>query len=123
MWLPYFCNTTNIRLSRMEIHETGYAWRFIRTSSRAIREPHDAHVTQGASMTLVGLLPPLSDNGDMLVDGGYRALRCSLTCTAAYRHSAVDNLPVPTMLSMGVNTVFAVDVGSVRAAKHAKPGA
>lgn len=30
MWLPYFCNTTNIITSRMEIHETGYAWRFIR---------------------------------------------------------------------------------------------
>ncbi|KAF8899205.1 hypothetical protein BD779DRAFT_1607721 [Infundibulicybe gibba] len=54
MWLPYFCNTTNIMTSRMEIHETGYAWRFIR-----------------ASMTLVGLLPPLCDNGSMLVDGGY----------------------------------------------------
>lgn len=26
----------------------------------------------GASMTLVGLLPPLCDNGSMLVDGGYR---------------------------------------------------
>ena len=25
----------------------------------------------GASMTLVGLLPPLCDNGSMLVDGGY----------------------------------------------------
>jgi hypothetical protein len=25
----------------------------------------------GASMSLVGLLPPLSDNGNMLVDGGY----------------------------------------------------
>jgi hypothetical protein len=25
----------------------------------------------GASMTLVGLLPPLCDNGQMLVDGGY----------------------------------------------------
>ncbi|KAG8219415.1 hypothetical protein J3R82DRAFT_337 [Butyriboletus roseoflavus] len=44
MWLPYYCNTTNIMTSRMEIHETGYAWRFIR-----------------ASMTLVGLLPPLCD--------------------------------------------------------------
>lgn len=30
MWLPYFCNTTNIITSRMEIHETGYAWRYIR---------------------------------------------------------------------------------------------
>jgi predicted acylesterase/phospholipase RssA len=31
----------------------------------------------GASMSLVGLLPPLCDNGHMLVDGGY-----------------MDNLPV-----------------------------
>ncbi|KXN88897.1 Lysophospholipase NTE1 [Leucoagaricus sp. SymC.cos] len=79
MWLPYFCNTTNIMTSRMEIHETGYAWRFIR-----------------ASMTLVGLLPPLCDNGQLLVDGGY-----------------IDNLPVQAMFSMGANTVFACDVGSV----------
>ncbi|KAF8514349.1 hypothetical protein BU17DRAFT_52619 [Hysterangium stoloniferum] len=55
MWLPYFCNTSNILTSRMEVHETGYAWRFIR-----------------ASMTLAGLVPPLcGDNGGMLVDGGY----------------------------------------------------
>ena len=37
MWLPYFCNTTNIRLSRMEIHDTGYAWRFIRASPKNLR--------------------------------------------------------------------------------------
>ncbi|TFK77544.1 patatin-domain-containing protein [Pluteus cervinus] len=79
MWLPYFCNSTNIMTSRMEIHETGYAWRFIR-----------------ASMTLVGLLPPLCDNGNVLVDGGY-----------------IDNLPVSTMLSMGANAVVACDVGSL----------
>ncbi|KAF8433521.1 hypothetical protein L210DRAFT_3763514 [Boletus edulis BED1] len=79
MWLPYYCNTTNINTSRMEIHETGYAWRFIR-----------------ASMTLVGLLPPLCDNGCMLVDGGY-----------------LDNLPVSTMFSMGASVVIAVDVGSI----------
>jgi lysophospholipid hydrolase len=30
MWLPFFCNTTNILTSQMEIHENGYAWRFIR---------------------------------------------------------------------------------------------
>jgi lysophospholipid hydrolase len=79
MWLPYFCNTTNINTSRMEIHETGYAWRFIR-----------------ASMTLIGLLPPLCDNGNMLVDGGY-----------------IDNLPVAAMFSMGASAVFASDVGSI----------
>uniref|UniRef100_A0A8H8CR46 Lysophospholipase NTE1 n=1 Tax=Psilocybe cubensis TaxID=181762 RepID=A0A8H8CR46_PSICU len=79
MWLPYFCNTTNIITSRMEIHETGYAWRFIR-----------------ASMTLVGLLPPLCDNGNLLVDGGY-----------------IDNLPVAAMTSMGASFIFASDVGSI----------
>ncbi|KAF8624239.1 hypothetical protein AX15_005999 [Amanita polypyramis BW_CC] len=79
MWLPYFCNTTNIISSRMEIHHTGYAWRFIR-----------------ASMSLVGLLPPLCDNGNMLVDGGY-----------------LDNLPVSSMFSMGASAVFASDVGAI----------
>ncbi|KAF8167420.1 hypothetical protein B0H34DRAFT_681802 [Crassisporium funariophilum] len=79
MWLPFFCNTTNIITSRMEIHETGYAWRYIR-----------------ASMTLVGLLPPLCDNGNLLVDGGY-----------------IDNLPVAAMSSMGASTIFASDVGSI----------
>ncbi|KAJ3978131.1 hypothetical protein EV361DRAFT_875341 [Lentinula raphanica] len=79
MWIPFYCNTTNITTSTMEIHETGYAWRFIR-----------------ASMTLVGLLPPLCDNGSMLVDGGY-----------------VDNLPVAAMFSKGASAVFACDVGSL----------
>ncbi|KAK2461472.1 hypothetical protein APHAL10511_005935 [Amanita phalloides] len=79
MWLPYFCNTTNIISSQMEIHQTGYAWRFIR-----------------ASMSLVGLLPPLCDNGNMLVDGGY-----------------LDNLPVSSMFSMGASAVFACDVGAI----------
>lgn len=79
MWLPFFCNTTNITWSRMEVHTTGYAWRYIR-----------------GSMTLAGLIPPLVDEGDMLVDGGY-----------------VDNLPVSVMLAMGAKSVFAVDVGSI----------
>ncbi|KAG0367532.1 phosphatidylcholine and lysophosphatidylcholine phospholipase [Gamsiella multidivaricata] len=77
-WLSYYCNTTNITFSRMEIHQAGYAWRYIR-----------------ASMSLSGFLPPLCDNGHMLVDGGY-----------------MDNLPVEFMKSLGANTVFAVDVGS-----------
>ncbi|BGP47447.1 phosphatidylcholine and lysophosphatidylcholine phospholipase [Rhodotorula kratochvilovae] len=78
-WLPFFCNTTNITHSRMDVHTSGYAWRYVR-----------------ASMSLAGLLPPLCDEGDMLVDGGY-----------------VDNLPVSVMLAQGAASVFAVDVGSV----------
>ena len=79
MWLPYFCNTTNITWSRMEVHLSGYAWRYIR-----------------ASMTLAGLVPPMIDDGDMLVDGGY-----------------TDNLPVSIMLAMGARTVIAIDVSSI----------
>ncbi|KAL3233532.1 Lysophospholipase NTE1 [Nakaseomyces bracarensis] len=78
-WVQYFCNSTNITESVQEIHSYGYAWRYIR-----------------ASMSLAGLLPPIEDNGSMLLDGGY-----------------VDNLPVTEMSARGCNTIFAVDVGSV----------
>ncbi|KAK7206683.1 hypothetical protein BZA70DRAFT_236260 [Myxozyma melibiosi] len=78
-WLQYYNNTTNITHSRMDFHSSGYAWRYIR-----------------ASMTLAGLLPPLTDDGSMLMDGGY-----------------VDNLTVTHMKALGANVVFAVDVGSV----------
>ena len=54
-WLPFYCNSANILKFKMEIHTTGYAWRYIR-----------------ASMTLTGFLPPMTDEeGNMLVDGGY----------------------------------------------------
>lgn len=78
-WLRYFANSTNITHSRMEIHKSGYSWRYIR-----------------ASMSLAGLLPPLTDKGSMLLDGGY-----------------MDNLPVAEMKSLGAKYIFAVDVGSI----------
>lgn len=46
LWIPFFCNSTDLNYSKMQIHTTGYAWRAVR-----------------ASMTLAGLLPPLSENG------------------------------------------------------------
>lgn len=84
LWIPFFCNSTDLNYSRMQIHTTGYAWRAVR-----------------ASMTLAGLLPPLSENGSsaslhlllsalgrpltldfpshaVLVDGGYSQSRTSL---------------------------------------------
>ncbi|KAI9845568.1 MAG: phosphatidylcholine and lysophosphatidylcholine phospholipase [Sclerophora amabilis] len=78
-WLEFYCNTTNISKSRSEIHTSGYAWRYVR-----------------ASMSLAGLLPPLCDEGSMLLDGGY-----------------VDNLTVAHMKSLGADVIFAVDVGSL----------
>ncbi|KAJ3579412.1 hypothetical protein NPX13_g1155 [Xylaria arbuscula] len=78
-WLEFYCNTTNISKSRAEIHTSGYAWRYVR-----------------ASMSLAGLLPPLCDEGSMLLDGGY-----------------IDNLTVSHMKSLGADIIFAVDVGSL----------
>ncbi|KAK5957888.1 phosphatidylcholine and lysophosphatidylcholine phospholipase [Knufia fluminis] len=78
-WLTFYCNTTNISKSRAEIHTSGYAWRYIR-----------------ASMTLAGLIPPICDEGSMLLDGGY-----------------IDNLTVSHMKSLGADLVFAIDVGSL----------
>lgn len=78
-WLEFYCNTTNISKSRSEIHTSGYVWRYVR-----------------ASMSLAGLIPPLCDEGSMLLDGGY-----------------VDNLTVSHMKSLGADVVFAVDVGSL----------
>ncbi|KAJ3068529.1 Neuropathy target esterase [Podochytrium sp. JEL0797] len=53
-WLPYFAVSVNITDSRIEVHRSGYMWRYIR-----------------ASMSLCGYFPPLCDDGKMLVDGGY----------------------------------------------------
>lgn len=78
-WVKYFCNSTNITNSTMDIHETGFLWRFIRSS-----------------MSLAGLLPPITYNGSMLLDGGY-----------------LDNLPVLEMKKKGAKYIIAVDVGSV----------
>ncbi|KAF2645038.1 patatin-like serine hydrolase [Massarina eburnea CBS 473.64] len=78
-WLEFYCNTTNISKSRSEIHTSGYVWRYVR-----------------ASMSLAGLLPPLCDNGSMLLDGGY-----------------IDNLTVSHMKSLGADVIFAIDVGSL----------
>ena len=75
----------------MEIHTTGYAWRYIR-----------------ASMTLTGFLPPLTDEeGNMLVDGGYMD---NLTVYSSY---SILTVKVAAMKDMGADVIFAVDVGSV----------
>ncbi|PGH06110.1 lysophospholipase NTE1 [Polytolypa hystricis UAMH7299] len=78
-WLEYYCNTTNISQSRNEFHSSGYVWRYVR-----------------ASMSLAGLVPPMCDEGSMLLDGGY-----------------VDNLTVARMKSLGAAVIFAIDVGSI----------
>lgn len=56
--VPFFAVTTDLTRSRLQIHRTGPAWKYVR-----------------ASMSLSGFLPPVCDarDGTLLVDGGYLA--------------------------------------------------
>ena len=77
MWLSFFCCSTNLTSGRLSTHTSGTVWRYVR-----------------ASMTVLGLLPPVYDNGELLVDGGY-----------------LNSIPVDVMQErMGVETVIVVDV-------------
>ena len=78
LWVPYVAVSTNLTNSRVEAHRYGSAWRYVR-----------------ASMTLAGYLPPLSDKGCLLVDGGY-----------------CNNLPADVVRTLGADRIVAVDVSS-----------
>ncbi|XP_056642323.1 neuropathy target esterase sws isoform X1 [Diorhabda sublineata] len=81
LWLPYFTVTTDITASCMRIHSHGHLWRYVR-----------------ASMSVVGIVPPICDptDGHMIADGCY-----------------VNNVPADVMRSLGANHILAIDVGSV----------
>lgn len=90
----------------MEIHETGFAWRFIRKWPWAILQALNLKMMVGGSMTLVGLLPPLCDNGNMLVDGGYsrrtvyqksKKLKTNLSSAQLTIYQYVSPLPTPCL--------------------------
>jgi predicted acylesterase/phospholipase RssA/CRP-like cAMP-binding protein len=53
LWLPYYCVSTNLTTSRLEIHRRG-------STAVAVR----------ASVAIPGVLPPVPHHGDLLVDGG-----------------------------------------------------
>jgi predicted acylesterase/phospholipase RssA len=78
-WLPFYCVSTNITTSRPVIHRRG-------NSARAIR----------ASVSIPGILPPVPEQGELLVDGG-----------------VVDNLPIEVMRDMNpFGKVIAIDVAA-----------
>lgn len=76
--LNYFCVTTDISKGKMGVHRCGEMWKYIR-----------------ASMSLQGYLPPMSEDGSYLLDGGY-----------------MNVLPADIMKKDGLSTVFAVDVSN-----------
>jgi NTE family protein len=77
MWRSYFCISTNLTTGQSHTHRRGPLWRAIR-----------------ASIALPGLLPPVVEDGQILVDGGM-----------------IDNLPADVMKSQRRGPVIGVDVG------------
>jgi predicted acylesterase/phospholipase RssA len=53
LWIPYFCVSSNLTRARMMVHRRG-------SLRRAVR----------ASISLPGILPPVVEDRDLLVDGG-----------------------------------------------------
>jgi NTE family protein len=75
-WRPFFCTSSNLSSGAVRVHRNGPLWRALR-----------------ASLAIPGMLPPVIDQGEVLVDGG-----------------VLNNLPADVMIAMGRGPVIAVDV-------------
>ena len=73
---PYFCVSANLTTGQLKIHRTGPLWLATR-----------------ASVSIPGVLPPVIDGSDILVDGG-----------------TLNNLPIDVMSDMRRGPIVAVDV-------------
>jgi NTE family protein len=75
-WRPFFCTSSNLTAGSAKIHRTGPLWRALR-----------------ASIAIPGVLPPVIENSQILIDGG-----------------VMNNLPVDVMSAMRRGRVVGVDV-------------
>ena len=77
LWIPYYCVSTNLTTGRSVVHRRGSAVRAVR-----------------ASVAIPGVLPPVPEGDDLLVDGG-----------------VLNNLPIDAMREINPSgPVIAVDV-------------
>jgi NTE family protein len=76
----FFCTSTNLTRNRSQIHTQGPLARYVL-----------------ASMSIPGIVAPVIDHGELLVDGG-----------------VLDNLPVDPMSRTGAGTIYASDVSPPR---------
>ncbi len=80
-WRPFYCVSSNLTKGDVELHREGELWRSLR-----------------ASISIPGILPPMIEHGQVLVDGG-----------------VMNNLPTDVMRDWGRGPVIGVDVGQVEA--------
>ncbi len=73
---PFFCVSSDLTTGRVHVHRAGTLWRALR-----------------ASVALPGILPPVTHNGHLLVDGG-----------------VMNNLPVDVMAERSSGPIIASDV-------------
>ncbi len=79
LWLDYFCISSNLTQAKAIVHDSGSLWQAVRTST-----------------AIPGIIPPMLDKGDLLVDGGL-----------------LDNLPVGVMHQRsGDGPIIASDVST-----------
>jgi NTE family protein len=79
--LDFFCISSNLTTGQTMVHRRGTLWRWLR-----------------ASVAVPGVLPPVLNRGEVLVDG-----------------AAMNNLPVDVMRELGRGPVIGSDVGADRA--------
>jgi predicted acylesterase/phospholipase RssA len=72
LWLPYYCVSTNLTTSHLEVHRRGNAAKFVR-----------------ASVAIPGILPPVPHEGSLLVDGG---VLNNLPVTVMRQHGAIGTV-------------------------------
>jgi NTE family protein len=80
LWLPFFCLSTNLTTGAYQLHKTG----LVREALRA-------------SISLPGILPPVTSGNDVLVDG-----------------AVVKNYPADVMRAIQLGPIVGVDVGRGR---------
>jgi NTE family protein len=81
LWRPFYAVSTNLTRGGMTIHRSGEVWRALR-----------------ASVAIPGVLPPVLQDGEVLVDGG-----------------VIDNFPVDVMANERKGPIIGIDVAGDRA--------
>lgn len=81
LWLPYFCVSSNLTIGREIIQRRGLLWQALR-----------------ASVAIPGIVPPVVDHGDVLVDG-----------------AVINNFPADIMAEMRRGPIIGIDVESHKA--------